>query len=83
MDICLPEDMTLRVAHDIVSCMSASHGGRCMGLMPLGPPDLDGRIAHPARCLQGEALQVKLELLPEVARAYVHVDWETLHTPEH
>lgn len=54
-----------------------------MGLMPLGPPDLDGRIAHPARCLQGEALQVKLELLPEVARAYVHVDWETLHTPEH
>ena len=37
------------------------------------------------RCLAaaGEALQIKLEQLPEVARAYVHLDYETTHAPEH
>jgi divalent metal cation (Fe/Co/Zn/Cd) transporter len=30
-----------------------------------------------------EALQVKLESLPDVERAYVHVDYETSHMPEH
>lgn len=30
-----------------------------------------------------ESLQVKLERLPEVERAYVHVDWESEHKPEH
>ncbi|KAG1301858.1 hypothetical protein G6F64_011426 [Rhizopus arrhizus] len=30
----------------------------------------------------GEALQVKLESLTEVERAFVHVDYETLHKPE-
>lgn len=30
-----------------------------------------------------EELQVKLESLPEVERAYVHVDFETSHRPEH
>ncbi|KAK3358954.1 hypothetical protein B0T25DRAFT_81042 [Lasiosphaeria hispida] len=30
-----------------------------------------------------EALQVKLEGLPDVERAYVHVDYETTHKPEH
>lgn len=30
-----------------------------------------------------EALQTKLESLPEVERAYVHVDYETSHAPEH
>ncbi|PRW59960.1 putative aldo-keto reductase 2 [Chlorella sorokiniana] len=31
----------------------------------------------------GESLQVKLELLPEVSRAYVHIDYEYTHAPEH
>ena len=31
----------------------------------------------------GESLQIKLELLPEVSRAYVHLDYETTHVPEH
>ena len=31
----------------------------------------------------GEALQVKLEQLPEVERAFVHVDFEFTHRPEH
>ncbi|KAK8970398.1 Metal tolerance protein 10 [Platanthera guangdongensis] len=31
----------------------------------------------------GEALQMKLELLPEVERAFVHVDFEFTHKPEH
>ncbi len=30
-----------------------------------------------------EALQTKLEGLPDVERAYVHVDYETEHAPEH
>lgn len=30
-----------------------------------------------------EALQIKLEGLPNVERAYVHVDFETSHAPEH
>ncbi|VBB75652.1 Putative metal tolerance protein [Podospora comata] len=30
-----------------------------------------------------EALQMKLEELPDVERAYVHVDYETTHKPEH
>ncbi|KAJ0962729.1 hypothetical protein J5N97_027851 [Dioscorea zingiberensis] len=31
----------------------------------------------------GESLQVKLEQLPEVERAFVHVDFEFTHRPEH
>lgn len=30
-----------------------------------------------------EELQIKLESLPDVERAYVHVDFETTHKPEH
>jgi divalent metal cation (Fe/Co/Zn/Cd) transporter len=30
-----------------------------------------------------EELQTKLESLPHVERAYVHVDFETSHKPEH
>jgi divalent metal cation (Fe/Co/Zn/Cd) transporter len=30
-----------------------------------------------------EELQIKLESLPNVERAYVHVDFETDHAPEH
>lgn len=30
-----------------------------------------------------EELQIKLEQLPDVERAYVHVDYETTHKPEH
>jgi divalent metal cation (Fe/Co/Zn/Cd) transporter len=30
-----------------------------------------------------EELQIKLESLPNVQRAYVHVDYETDHPPEH
>lgn len=30
-----------------------------------------------------ESLQIKLESLPDVDRAYVHVDFETSHAPEH
>jgi divalent metal cation (Fe/Co/Zn/Cd) transporter len=31
----------------------------------------------------GETLQNKLEALPEVERAYVHLDFECSHKPEH
>ena len=30
-----------------------------------------------------EELQMKLESLPDVERAYVHIDFETSHKPEH
>ncbi|XP_070207634.1 uncharacterized protein [Littorina saxatilis] len=46
LDIVLPEDMSLRVAHDI-----------------------------------GESLQQKLENVPEVERAFVHLDYEYSHNP--
>jgi divalent metal cation (Fe/Co/Zn/Cd) transporter len=46
IDIVLPEEMTLREAHDI-----------------------------------GEALQWKIEALPEVERAFVHLDYEVDHKP--
>ena len=37
------------------------------------------RVSHDV----AEALQMKLESLPSVERAYVHVDFETSHKPEH
>ncbi len=48
IDIVLPEEMSLREAHDI-----------------------------------GESLQWKIEALPEVERAFVHLDYEVEHKPEH
>jgi hypothetical protein len=30
----------------------------------------------------GEDLQIKLESLPDVERAFVHVDYDTFHKPE-
>ena len=43
------------------------------------PEDLPLKEAH----MIGEALQVKLEKLPEVERAFVHLDFECEHKPEH
>lgn len=48
VDIVLPEEMTLKDAHDI-----------------------------------GQSLQDKLELISLVERAFVHLDYETSHSPEH
>uniref|UniRef100_A0A0A0LXC5 Cation efflux protein cytoplasmic domain-containing protein n=1 Tax=Cucumis sativus TaxID=3659 RepID=A0A0A0LXC5_CUCSA len=31
----------------------------------------------------GETLQIKIEKLPEVERAFVHLDFECEHKPEH
>ena len=42
-------------------------------------PDLTLRATHDV----AEGLQVKLESLPLVERAYVHIDYETSHKPEH
>ncbi|CAI8585989.1 unnamed protein product [Vicia faba] len=43
------------------------------------PEDLPLKEAH----IIGESLQIKLERLPEVERAFVHVDFECEHKPEH
>lgn len=48
VDILLPEDVLLNVAHNI-----------------------------------GETLQEKLEQLPEVERAFVLIDFEFIHRPQH
>jgi cation diffusion facilitator family transporter len=45
-------------------------------------------VMDPSASLQkthdvAEELQLKLESLPDVERAYVHVDYETTHKPEH
>ncbi|KAL6693584.1 hypothetical protein J3F84DRAFT_65614 [Trichoderma pleuroticola] len=45
-------------------------------------------VMDPARTLMethdvAEELQFKLESLPDVERAYVHIDYETTHKPEH
>ncbi|EOA85465.1 uncharacterized protein SETTUDRAFT_179893 [Exserohilum turcica Et28A] len=42
-------------------------------------PDASLRATHDV----AEELQIKLESLPDVERAYVHVDYETDHRPEH
>jgi len=42
-------------------------------------PEESLRISHDV----AEELQMKLESLPDVERAYVHVDFETTHKPEH
>lgn len=43
------------------------------------PSEMQLREAHDI----GEALQEKLELLPEIERAFVHLDYEFTHRPEH
>ncbi|XAR72052.1 hypothetical protein NMG60_11018548 [Bertholletia excelsa] len=43
------------------------------------PANMPLREAHDI----GEALQEKLELLPEIERAFVHLDYEYSHKPEH
>lgn len=43
------------------------------------PQDMSLRDTHDI----AESLQIKLEALPDVERAYVHVDWEVEHKPEH
>nr|KAJ3422942.1 hypothetical protein HK105_005444 [Polyrhizophydium stewartii] len=43
------------------------------------PPEMPLQEAHDI----GEALQMKLETIEEVERAYVHLDYETSHKPEH
>lgn len=45
-------------------------------------------VMDPAQTLEeshdiAEALQIKLEDLPDIERAYVHIDYETTHKPEH
>ena len=42
-------------------------------------PEESLRVSHDV----AEELQMKLESLPDVERAYVHVDFETTHKPEH
>ena len=42
-------------------------------------PEETLRVSHDV----AEELQMKLESLPDVDRAYVHVDYETTHKPEH
>ena len=43
------------------------------------PSEMPLREAHDI----GEALQEKLEQLPEIERAFVHLDYEFTHKPEH
>ena len=42
-------------------------------------PDETLRVTHDV----SQSLQDELEKLPDVERAFVHVDWETEHKPEH
>ena len=43
------------------------------------PPEMPLRVAHDI----GESLELRLEQLGEVQRAFVHLDYEWLHKPEH
>ena len=43
------------------------------------PPETTLKVSHDL----GESLQVKLESLPTVDRAFVHCDYESTHFPEH
>jgi divalent metal cation (Fe/Co/Zn/Cd) transporter len=48
-----------------------------------GPRLMDPESSLRATHDIAEELQIKLESLPDVERAYVHVDYETDHRPEH
>ena len=52
---------------------------------PDAAPALHRTPARPRRHAHdiGEALQIKMEQLPEIARAFVHLDYEFDHAPEH
>ena len=63
------------VAVDTVSTTSTACSSRLTSL----PPDMELKEAHDI----GESLQIKLERLDEVERAFVHLDWEWDHAPEH
>jgi len=41
------------------------------------PPDMPLRQTHDI----GESLQISLEALEDVERAFVHIDWEWEHNP--
>lgn len=43
------------------------------------PPELPLKIAHDI----GESLEIQIEALEEVERAFVHLDFESTHKPEH
>ena len=43
------------------------------------PGEMTLRDAHDI----GESLQEKIESLPEIERAFIHLDYETNHRPEH
>lgn len=43
------------------------------------PEDLPLKEAHDI----GQSLQIKIEELEEVERAFVHLDYECFHKPEH
>ena len=53
-----------------------------MGALCLQLPFCDA-LAELMSSTAGVHLQIKLERLPDIARAFVHIDYETSHEPEH
>lgn len=89
VDLVMDGETPLRVAHDVCVGVLLS-----LPACPLAFPRAHARdgprpadsIAPPSsrpHTHSSQALQDKLEELPQVDRAFVHVDHETSHKPEH
>lgn len=73
--------MVLREVHKaVVMCRSYSFGDSWFAEVDIVlPADMSVAESHDI----AEELQIKLERLPDIARAFVHIDFETTHVPEH
>ena len=82
---CSPADNPLAMTHSpmivAIDTVRAYHSGPRMivEVDVVMDPDESLRATHDV----AEELQMKLESLPDVERAYVHIDYETSHKPEH
>ncbi|KAI8900892.1 putative cation efflux pump [Globomyces pollinis-pini] len=62
------------------TCRAYHSGNNCfVEVDVVFPPDMRLDLAHDI----GESLQERLETLPQVDRAFVHLDYEITHKPEH
>ena len=69
-----------KLLQGLVVCRSYSFGDSWFAEVDIVlPADMSVAESHDI----AEELQIKLERLPDIARAFVHIDFETTHVPEH
>ncbi|XP_031378588.1 metal tolerance protein 4-like [Punica granatum] len=77
-----PQDEVITHPESFTSSSSGTYIHSSIQLLPENielSKDMPLKEAHTI----GESLQIKIEELPEVERAFVHLDYECEHKPEH